>query len=209
MTTTPAPVNVRINARAAAVHLSTRDEAGRIDFPLCGAPGNTPRAYAAFRPVVVTDAPTCKRCLKIGALAAAVVTPAAAAPAPVAAAPARRLRTVKVDDATWVAAQVTADANGESVSDVIRRALTDYAAAAPVEPTGYAAQICRRDGAAWTTVGTAYTADHAAALLNVPMQRAGMRFSELLDLQDDLAAGHVLWAESGVRFRVCLTPDPA
>jgi hypothetical protein len=118
MTTTHAPVRIRINTRAAAVHLSTRDEAGRIDFPACGAPGNTVRAYAAFRPVVVTDAPTCKRCLKL-----------APAPAPVQPA-ARPLRSVKVDDATWTAAQAAAAANGETVSDVIRRALADYAAVA-------------------------------------------------------------------------------
>jgi predicted HicB family RNase H-like nuclease len=36
------------------------------------------------------------------------------------------LRTVRVDDALWHAAQAKAAERGESVSDVIRRALTRY-----------------------------------------------------------------------------------
>jgi hypothetical protein len=79
MTTTHAPVSIRINRTAAAVHLSTQTD-GRIDFPVCGAPGNTPRAYAAFRPFVVSDAPTCKRCLKLTAEEAPAAAPAAQAP---------------------------------------------------------------------------------------------------------------------------------
>lgn len=61
---TSQPVHIRVNRNAAAVHLSTRDDQGRIDFPKCGAPGNTPAAFRAFRPVVVEDAVTCKRCAR-------------------------------------------------------------------------------------------------------------------------------------------------
>jgi hypothetical protein len=37
------------------------------------------------------------------------------------------LRTVRVDDATWAAAQTAADADGTTVTEVIRAALADYA----------------------------------------------------------------------------------
>jgi len=69
MTTTRTPATIRINRNAAAVHTSTVSAEGTIDFPACGAPGNTPAAYRAFRPVVVAEAVTCKRCLKIAAQA--------------------------------------------------------------------------------------------------------------------------------------------
>lgn len=36
-------------------------------------------------------------------------------------------RTVRVSDTLWLAAQAAADRRGETVSDVIRRALTKYA----------------------------------------------------------------------------------
>ena len=37
------------------------------------------------------------------------------------------IRTMRVDEQTWTAAQAAAAARGESVSDVIRRALVRYA----------------------------------------------------------------------------------
>jgi hypothetical protein len=57
-------VSIRVNRNAAAVHSSTQREDGDIDFPACGAPGNTPAAFRAFRPVIVDADVTCKRCAK-------------------------------------------------------------------------------------------------------------------------------------------------
>jgi hypothetical protein len=66
-TTNPNPIQVRVNRSAAAVHSSTQDPDGVINFPMCGAPGNTPAAFRAWRPVVVQEPVTCKRCQKLGA----------------------------------------------------------------------------------------------------------------------------------------------
>lgn len=63
-TATTATVNIRVNANAKAIHRATQHADGRIEMPACGAPGNTPAAYRAFRPVVVTEAVTCKRCAR-------------------------------------------------------------------------------------------------------------------------------------------------
>lgn len=57
-------VTIRVNRNANAVHIATVDTEGAIQFPLCGAPGNTPAAFRAFRPVTVDAEPTCKRCIK-------------------------------------------------------------------------------------------------------------------------------------------------
>jgi hypothetical protein len=58
-------ISIRVNGTAKAVHVSSKRDDGLIDFPLCGAPGNTPAAARAFRPVETDDAVTCKRCIKI------------------------------------------------------------------------------------------------------------------------------------------------
>jgi hypothetical protein len=66
----PIPANIRVNRSAAAVHRATVNPDGSINFPRCGAPGNTPAAFRAFRPVVVTDAVTCKRCSRAAEVSA-------------------------------------------------------------------------------------------------------------------------------------------
>ena len=48
--------------------------------------------------------------------------------------PVTKLRTVRVDDELWQAAQRKARRRRESVADVIRRALLEYAAEELVEP---------------------------------------------------------------------------
>lgn len=62
--TGPQAVTIRVNRNAKAVHISSLRADGAVNFPLCGAPGNTPAAFRAFRPVVVDEAVTCKRCAK-------------------------------------------------------------------------------------------------------------------------------------------------
>lgn len=57
-------VTIRVNRGTKAVHLSERRTDGRINFPLCGAPGYTVAAQRAFRPVTVTESATCPRCIK-------------------------------------------------------------------------------------------------------------------------------------------------
>lgn len=62
---------IKINQHAAIVHITkTIDENGVIDYPLCGAPGNTISRAKNFSPVIVDKTPTCKRCLKFAALTA-------------------------------------------------------------------------------------------------------------------------------------------
>ena len=69
-------VNIRVNRNTAAVHRSRMVDSERIDFPVCGAPGNTPAAYRSFRPVVTDEAVTCKRCAKAVASTEPTAAPA-------------------------------------------------------------------------------------------------------------------------------------
>lgn len=55
---------------------------------------------------------------------------------------ATKVRAVRVSDDVWEAAQRKATENGESVSDVIRRALVDYAGL--TETTGIVGRADRR-----------------------------------------------------------------
>jgi hypothetical protein len=67
--TSSTQIKIVTSSTARAVHISTQREDGTIDFPICGAPGNTPDAARKFRPQIVHDDidVTCKRCIAIDA----------------------------------------------------------------------------------------------------------------------------------------------
>lgn len=44
-------------------------------------------------------------------------------------------RTLRIDDELWKAARAAAEANGENISDVVRRALRRYVRRAPHPPS--------------------------------------------------------------------------
>lgn len=55
---------IKINAHAELVHITRGiDAEGVINYPLCGAPGNTPGRARTFKPVIVEGPATCKRCI--------------------------------------------------------------------------------------------------------------------------------------------------
>jgi hypothetical protein len=118
MTTTTAPVTVtRGNGRAihaaALIHGAIAGTYCNLNTLMGG------RADGRLRRVA--GEVTCKSCLK-------AMTPAPAdTPAPVGRPAVGPLRSVRVSEDVWTAATTTAAARGESVSEVIRRALADYA----------------------------------------------------------------------------------